>query len=128
MPRKYRPTADEVADLTIYNISLHPRAESRGCAVISRGTLRRLSMRYRLEVEGFIDKWIDELAERGWTAFRFDDTRFGLVRSDIVQLTWPRVTSVPLKRELDGIRRGEQHLFDELREQFSDAAAFKQNE
>jgi hypothetical protein len=84
-------------------------------------------MRYRLEVEGILDKWIDGLAEHGWTAFPFDDTRFGLVGSDIVQTTWPRVSSVPLKRGLDGIRQGKQRLFDELRERFSDAAAFEQN-
>lgn len=127
MPRKYLPSVDEVAMLTIYVISFHETEETAGYARISRETLRKISLRKRLEVEGFVDKWIIELAELGWSAFPVGD-EFGLVRSDIVPGSWCKVTSRPIRRHLDAIQKGDQSLFDELREQFYAPPEFEEDE
>jgi hypothetical protein len=117
MPNKHQPTPEEVAMLTLHLIEAHQTDDTWDYARISRETLRRISLRVRLEEEGFIDKWIGELAYFGWSVFSIGD-EFGLMRSNVVREAWPRLASSPIRNTLAELRRGDTSTLDELREQF----------
>ncbi len=106
MPRFYRPSAADVAMLTIYLIRAYDQEKGKTTtrARLSEQTLRVMGSRINLRA-AFKDEWIEELAALGWSAFPVGD-HFGIIRTETTE-GWVRIGSKRIRDQLQRIHRGD---------------------
>ena len=96
----YRPSAYEVACLTIHLLLAYEAEKAKGKKNsrfrISRSTLRKLACRRDLR-SSFVEEWIYELSNIGWSAFSIDDG-FGIIYTSATQ-NWVKIAA----KRLDGL-------------------------
>ena len=99
MQEKSRRSAAEVAMLTIFLVITYDKEKSKTTTRfrVSPSTLRIISERKRLH-SAFIEDWIDELAEFGWSAFQVGD-HFAIIHTEAVN-GWVRISSKRIRSTL----------------------------
>jgi hypothetical protein len=87
---KHLPTSYETAALVLHLLKTYDDEKNKNSTRfrISRRSLRRISLRARLE-DAFVDELFSELAGLGWAAFPIDDN-IALVANTTVE-DWPRI-------------------------------------
>lgn len=113
MLSKARRTPAEAAILTVFTISEYDQEKSKTTtrARIQQATLRILADRQRLRA-AFVEDWIDELANLGWSTFPVGDG-FGVIKTEAVS-GWVRIGSKRIRPTLDRIRLGDESAFDDV--------------
>lgn len=113
MRSRYRPTPAETALLTVYLIHAYAREKAKEVtrARISRKTLRILAVRKPLR-QPFIDDWVTELADLGWSAWE-DGDNFALLRTDTIE-GWARISARRISDTMERVRNGDPDVFDEI--------------
>jgi hypothetical protein len=113
MQIKSRREAAEVAMLTIFLVVAYDQEKSKTTtrARISQATLRVISERKRLH-GSFIDEWMDELADLGWSAFPVGD-HFAIIRTDTVD-GWVRISTKRIRSILTRISIGDDAALEEV--------------
>ncbi len=107
-----RPPA-EVAILTVYLVIAYDQEKQKTTtrARISQATLRIISERKRLHA-AFIDEWIDELADLGWSVFQVGD-HFALIQTEAVD-GWVRISTKRIRPILQRLSIGDETALPEV--------------
>ena len=105
MPSNYRVTAADAATLTVHLVQEFDREKTKTSTRvrISQATLRAIANRVRLR-GAFVDEWIDELDNVGWSAFPVGD-HFGIIRTETTE-GWVRIGSKRIRETLKFIHAG----------------------
>jgi hypothetical protein len=113
MQVKSRRSTDEVAMLTIFLIIAYDQEKSKTTtrARISQATLRIISERKRLH-HGFIDDWIDAMADFGWSVFPVAD-HFAVIQTDTVD-GWVRIGTKRIRPMLQRLSIGDDTALEEV--------------
>jgi hypothetical protein len=113
MQIKSHRSATEVAMLTIFLIVAYNQEKSKTTTRvrISQATLRVISERKRLR-GSFVEEWIDELADFGWSAFRVGD-HFALILTETVE-GWVRIGTKRIRSTLLRISIGDDEALAEV--------------